>query len=90
MAKMVFAGLDKKIISDIEQAVANACAKHPLFATSTHEVVSLATEELGEFAQAVNDRNQELAKKEALDLIAVMVRYLQEEKQNERKPDLLP
>ena len=78
MDKMVLTGLDKNIISDIEQAVANACAKHPLFATSTHEVVSLATEELGEFAQAVNDKNPELAKKEALDLIAVMVRYLQE------------
>ena len=78
MDKMVLTGLDKNIISDIEQAVANACAKHPLFATSIHEVVSLATEELGEFAQAVNDRNPELAKKEALDLIAVMVRYLQE------------
>ena len=88
MDKMVFTGLNKNIISDIEQAVANACAKHPLFAMSTHEVVSLATEELGEFAQAVNDRNQELSKKEALDLIAVMVRYLQEEKQNERKQDL--
>ena len=58
MDKMVLTGLDKDIILDIEQAVANACAKHPLFATSTHEVVSLATEELGEFAQAVNDRNK--------------------------------
>ena len=58
MDKMVLTGLDKNIISDIEQAVANACAKHPLFATSAYEVVSLATEELGEFAQAVNDRNQ--------------------------------
>ena len=27
---------------------------------------------------AINDRNQELSKKEALDLIAVVVRYLQE------------
>lgn len=89
MVKMVLTGLDKDIISDIEQAVANACAKHPLFATSTHEVVSLATEELGEFAQAVNDRNPESAKKEALDLIAVMIRYLQEEKRNERKTDSL-
>ena len=77
MVKMVLTGLNKDTIFDIEQAVANACAKHPLFATSTHEVVSLATEELGEFAQAINDRNPELAKKEALDLIAVMVRYLQ-------------
>ena len=80
MDKMVLTGLDKNIITDIEKAVANACAKHPLFATSIHEAVSIATEALGEFAQAVNDRNPELAKKEALDLIAVMVRYLQEEK----------
>lgn len=89
MVKMVLTGLDKDIILDIERAVANAYAKHPLFATNMHEVVSLATEELGEFAQAVNDRNPESAKKEALDLIAVMVRYLQEEKQNEKKSDLL-
>ena len=78
MDKMVLTGLDKNIISDIEQAVANACTKHHRFATSIHEVVSLATEELGELAQAVNDRNPEIDKKEALDLIAVMVRYLQE------------
>ena len=77
MVKMVLTGLNKDTISDIEQAVANACAKHPIFAENNHQVVSLATEELGEFAQAVNDRNPELAKKEALDLIAVMVRYLQ-------------
>ena len=73
---MVFTGLDKDIISDIKQAVANACAKHPLFATSTHEVVSLATEELGEFAQAINDNDIEAAKREALDLIAVLMRFL--------------
>lgn len=76
MVKMVLTGLDKDIISDIEQAVANACAKHPLFATSTHEVVSLATEELGEFAQAINDNDIKAAKREALDLIAVLMRFL--------------
>lgn len=76
MVKMVLTGLDKDIILDIERAVANACAKHPLFATSAHEVVSLATEELGEFAQAINDNDIEAAKKEALDLIAVLMRFL--------------
>lgn len=76
MGKMVLTGLDKDIILDIERAVANACAKHPLFATNMHEVVSLAAEELGEFAQAVNDRDPESAKKEALDLIAVLMRFL--------------
>ena len=76
MVKMVLTGLNKDTISDIEQAVANACAKHPLFATSIHEVVSLATEELGEFAQAINDNDIEAAKREALDLIAVLMRFL--------------
>ena len=76
MVKMVLTGLNKDTIFDIEQAVANACAKHPLFATSTHEVVSLATEELGEFAQAINDNDIEAAKREALDLIAVLMRFL--------------
>ena len=76
MAKMVLTGLDKDTISNIEQAVANACAKHPLFATSTYQVVSLATEELGEFAQAINDNDIEAAKREALDLIAVLMRFL--------------
>ena len=76
MVKMVLTGLNKDTISDIEQAVANACAKHPLFATSIHEVVSLATEELGELAQAINDNDIEAAKREALDLIAVLMRFL--------------
>lgn len=76
MVKVVLTGLDKDTISNIEQAVANACAKHPLFADNEYQVVSLATEELGEFAQAVNDRNPESAKKEALDLIAVLMRFL--------------
>ena len=76
MVKMVLTGLDKDTISDIEQAVANACAKHPLFAENNHQVVSLATEELGEFAQAINDNDIEAAKREALDLIAVLMRFL--------------
>lgn len=76
MAKMVLTGLDKDTISNIEQAVANACAKHPLFAENGHQVVSLATEELGEFAQAINDNDIKAAKREALDLIAVLMRFL--------------
>ena len=76
MVKMVLTGLNKDTISDIEQAVANACAKHPLFAENNHQVVSLATEELGEFAQAINDNDIEAAKREALDLIAVLMRFL--------------
>ena len=76
MVKMVLTGLNKDTIFDIEQAVANACTKHPLFAENNYQVVSLATEELGEFAQAINDNDIEAAKREALDLIAVLMRFL--------------
>ena len=75
MVKMVLR-LDKDTIFDIEQAIANACAKHPIFAENNHQVVSLATEELGEFAQAINDNDIKAAKREALDLIAVLMRFL--------------
>jgi NTP pyrophosphatase (non-canonical NTP hydrolase) len=37
----------------------------------------LATEELGEFAKAVNDNDIEQAKREALDTIAVLVRFIE-------------
>lgn len=49
--------------------------KHPKFAGSCYHIVSIATEELGEMAQAINDGNLEKAKEEALDLIAVLVRF---------------
>lgn len=77
MAEMVFTGLTVETQSAIDSAIANACAKHPLFAENEYQVVSLAAEELGEFAQAINDRDTEKARKEALDTIAVLVRYLQ-------------
>lgn len=77
MVEMVLTGLTVETQSEINAAIANACAKHPLFAENEYQVVSLATEELGEFAQAINDRDTEKAKKEALDTIAVLVRYLQ-------------
>jgi len=77
MAEMVFTGLTVETQSAIDSAIANACAKHPLFAENEYQVVSLAAEELGEFAQAINDKDTEKARKEALDTIAVLVRYLQ-------------
>ena len=80
MVEMVSAGLKEQTIKDIGLAVANARAKHPLFATNLHQVVSLATEELGEFAQAINDNNSSKAKAECLDIIAVLIRYLDEYK----------
>ena len=79
MAKMVLTGLDKNIISDIEQAVANACAKHPLFATNEAQAICIAAEEFGEWSKEINEGKVELAREECLDLLAVLIRYLQGE-----------
>lgn len=61
----------------IDFAVKQARKKHPHFADNAHHIVSLATEELGEFAQSINDGDIKKAEREALDLIAVLVRYLE-------------
>lgn len=58
----------------IIKATQHACEKHPFFAKSPEHAVSLATEELGEMAKAINDGNWQQAAAEALDTIAVLVR----------------
>ena len=65
-------------MNEIIQAVQRARKKHPHFAATAWETVSLAAEELGEFAKAINEGNGCLAKEEALDTIAVLVRFLEE------------
>lgn len=65
---------------DIRRAVNRAKTKHPMFAENIYQAISLASEELGEMAQAVNDGDMKKARKEALDLIAVCVRFLEWEK----------
>ena len=69
--------MTKQTIDSINQNVAKARKKHPKFAFSTAQVVSIATEELGEFAQAINDGDLKAADLEARDLIAVLVRFLE-------------
>ena len=67
-----------RTLSDISKHLAKARKKHPFFANSRYRVVSIATEELGEFAQAINDNKPiEEIKSEALDVIAVLVRFLE-------------
>lgn len=61
----------------IIKATQHACKKHPFFAKSPEHAVSLATEELGEMAKAINDGNWQQAAAEALDTIAVLVRTLE-------------
>lgn len=62
---------------DINFAVKRARKKHDYFAEDDFQIVSLAAEELGEFAQAINDGDKIRAHVEALDLIVVLVRYLE-------------
>lgn len=69
-----------KTIVAITRACNRAKTKHPMFAENIYQAISLASEELGEMAQAVNDGDMKKARKEALDLIAVCVRFLEWEK----------
>ena len=65
-------------MNEIIQAVQRARKKHPHFAATAWETVSIAAEELGEFAKAVNEGDASTAHEEALDTIAVLVRFLEE------------
>ena len=55
----------------------NVRKKHPVFSHSRWQTVSIAAEEFGEWAQAVNDKDYEKAKQEAADLIAVIIRHIE-------------
>ena len=63
-----------KTANEIIQAERQAKAKHPFFCENLYHAVSLATEELGEMAKAVNDGNLKQVKAEALDTMVVLVR----------------
>lgn len=64
-------------LNKIIKAVEHAWQKHPFFCENLPHAVSLATEELGELAKAVNDGNQAEIEAEALDTIAVLVRLIE-------------
>lgn len=63
--------------NQILKAVQHAREKHPFFARNPEHAVSLATEELGEMAKAINDGDYQKAAAEALDTIAVLVRSIE-------------
>ena len=65
------------LANDIIKAVQHAKDKHPYFCENLPHAVCLATEELGELAQAVNDGNMAQIKAEALDTISVLVRLIE-------------
>lgn len=64
----------------IIKAVQRAREKHPHFSDSDSHAICLATEELGEMAKAINEEDTISAMEEALDAIAVLVRYLEGDK----------
>lgn len=70
--------MNPTIANQIIKAVNEAKKKHPLFAEGNlPAAICLATEELGETAQAINDGKLLQARSEALDTIAVMVRMVE-------------
>lgn len=66
-------------LSKITTALQSARLRHPEFPKNLFEQLSIITEELGEMAQALNDGNERDARKEALDTIAVLIRFLEEQ-----------
>ncbi|MBR2504998.1 MAG: hypothetical protein IKB61_03560 [Elusimicrobiaceae bacterium] len=53
--------------------------KHPDFAKNNAEIVAIAAEEFGEWAKEINENNLDNANEEALDLIAVLIRFLEDD-----------
>lgn len=63
---------------DIELELANARAKHPLFATNRAKGISIIAEEFGELCKAVNEEDYKHAKMEALHVIVTCIRFVEE------------
>lgn len=71
--------MNQKTIQEIELHLAKARAKHPLFATNDQQAICIAAEEFGEWSKEINEGEKELAREECLDLLVVLIRYLQGE-----------
>mgnify|MGYP000820133474 CR=1 FL=1 len=63
---------------EIELELANARAKQPVFAANEAAGVSIIGAEFGELCKAVNEKDYEHAKLEALHVIATCIRFLEE------------
>lgn len=84
--------MKQSTIKQINEHLEKARKKHPEFAPQEEfQIVSIATEELGEMAKEINEYNSfqftlkganamERAKAEALDLIAVLIRFIEGDK----------
>lgn len=72
--------MEKYTLQRISEHLKHAREKHPVFCNNKEQAVSIAAEEFGEWAKEVNDKNDYKSKEECLDLIAVLIRYLEEVK----------
>lgn len=61
----------------INKHVEHARTKHPFFCKNSGEMMCLLMEEIGEMAQAINENKVINIQEEALDAIAVLVRFLE-------------
>lgn len=71
--------MNANTMNQIIKATQHARQKHPDFAVNLHHAVSIAAEEFGEFAKAVNEIKPEQIEAEALDTIAVLVRIIEKD-----------
>jgi len=74
-------GLDIDITPEVLKVLRReyeaAKEKHPIFAGSLYQAVSIVAEEAGELAQAVNDGHEREALKEAAHVAVVAIRALE-------------
>lgn len=81
--------MNANTMNRIIKSTQHAREKHPDFAVNLHHAVSIAAEEFGEFAKAVNEIRPEQIEDEALDTIAVLVRIIERDylRKNEEPTD---
>ncbi len=70
--------MNPNTMNHIISATQHARNKHPKFTPNEAEAVSIIGEEFGELCKAVNERDFDHAKLEALHVIATCIRFLEE------------
>ena len=69
----------QEVYHKIVEHLNHARAKHPTWIDSPCFIISIAAEEFGEWVKEMNDGSEERRREECLDLIAVLIRFLEGE-----------
>lgn len=81
-------GKDEALYYRLLKALARAKELHPVFAEGIYQGIGCISEEMGELAQSVNHGEpEERVRSEAMDLLVVVWRFVQEEYKTEEKND---